>query len=63
MAKEKKRHASVVAKLVDRVTGEHVGFLYEWNTGERQNAWFDEPHVDVVIRELIDEVVPEDEIE
>lgn len=28
-----------VLRILCRATGETVGFLYEWNTGERQPMW------------------------
>ncbi|NVK58337.1 MAG: hypothetical protein HWE26_22345 [Alteromonadaceae bacterium] len=54
MAKTKKKHGEIVGKLVSRETREHVGYLYEWNTGERQNGWFGDPKTDVVIEKLED---------
>ncbi|MDT0684626.1 hypothetical protein RM543_18345 [Roseicyclus sp. F158] len=52
MAKTKKTHGEVVGKIMTREAREHVGYLYEWNTGERQHAWFDEPVTDFVFEEL-----------
>lgn len=54
MAKARKQHGWVVAKIEDRKTGEHVGFIYQWDNGERQNAWFEgaKPQDDVVYKEL-----------
>jgi hypothetical protein len=28
-----------VLRILSRATGETVGYLYEWNTGERQPMW------------------------
>jgi len=32
-------HAHAVNRILDRETGELVGWLYEWNTGERVPRW------------------------
>lgn len=48
----KKERGKVVARIVTRETREHVGYLYEWNTGERQRAWFSQPQSNVVFEDL-----------
>lgn len=40
---ERRLTARAVAQITARATGILVGFLYEWNTGERQVAWLDKP--------------------
>ncbi|RFC61900.1 hypothetical protein DYI37_18930 [Fulvimarina endophytica] len=32
-----------IGRIVSIETGSHVGFLYQWNTGETEEAWFEEP--------------------
>lgn len=40
MHKEAKRlHARAINRILDKQTGELVGWLYEWNTGERVPRW------------------------
>lgn len=55
MAKAKKRCGEIVARIVKRESRDLVGYLYEWNTGERQNGWFNGPVADVVLEELTDD--------
>lgn len=55
MARAKKKRGEVIAKIIDRKTREHVGFLYEWNNGERQNAWFEKAKDDYFFEELPNE--------
>lgn len=38
-APAQKLFASPVQRIRSRATGETVGYLYEWNTGERQPMW------------------------
>ncbi|MGO4915993.1 hypothetical protein [Pseudogemmobacter sp. W21_MBD1_M6] len=49
MTQTKKLYAEAVGKIINRHDREHVGYLYEWNNGELQQAWFDLPRTDVVI--------------
>ncbi|WP_148227732.1 hypothetical protein [Fulvimarina pelagi] len=51
----KKTIGTAVGRIVSNDDGRHVGFVYEWNTGEIQNAWFDEPEDDVVYQMFADE--------
>ena len=41
-------HAHAVNRILDRETGELVGWLYKWNTGELVPRWKDEAKSDVV---------------
>ncbi len=41
-------HAHAVSRILDRETGELVGWLYEWNTGERVPRWKAGVRFDVV---------------
>lgn len=40
--------AGVIATILDRQTQEVVGWLYEWNTGERVPKWKDGKRTDVI---------------
>ncbi len=44
----KRLHACAIGRIFDRETGELVGWLYEWNTGERVPRWKVEARSDVV---------------
>jgi len=41
-------HAHAVNRILDRETGELVGWLYKWNTGELVPRWKDKAKSDVV---------------
>lgn len=41
-------HAHAVNRILDRETGELVGWLYKWNTGELVPRWKDQAKSDVV---------------
>lgn len=41
-------HAHAVNRILDRETGELVGWLYKWNTGELVSRWKDDAKSDVV---------------
>ncbi len=41
-------HAHAVNRILDRETGELVGWLYMWNTGELVPRWKDKAKSDVV---------------
>lgn len=41
-------HAHAVNRILDRKTGELVGWLYKWNTGELVPRWKAEAKSDVV---------------
>ncbi|MDK3073913.1 hypothetical protein QO034_12395 [Sedimentitalea sp. JM2-8] len=41
--------AEAIGKIIDRRGRDHVGYLCEWNNGELQQAWFDQPRTDVVV--------------
>ncbi len=41
-------HATPILRILDRCTGDLVGWVYEWNNGERCNAWMHGKHDDVV---------------
>ena len=45
--REERLHAHAVKRIYDRHTGEHVGWLYEWNTGDLIPRWTAAPHSDV----------------
>ncbi len=40
---EVRLHAQAIARLCRPGSGELVGYLYEWNTGECQPAWIGRP--------------------
>lgn len=40
MKKDPRLSARPVARLVCAETNEPVGYMYEWNNGDRQAAWF-----------------------
>ncbi|RLQ84973.1 hypothetical protein [Notoacmeibacter ruber] len=52
MANEKKSHGAAVARILKRSTREHVGYLYQWNTGEKQDGWFSDTIEDVIYEPL-----------
>ncbi|WP_317054378.1 hypothetical protein [Roseovarius rhodophyticola] len=35
----KRLHARAINRILDKETGDLVGWLYEWNTGERVPRW------------------------
>lgn len=41
-------HAHAVKRILNRQTGEVVGWLYEWNTGEHVPRWKNEAQKDIV---------------
>ena len=47
---EERLFAHAVKRIYDRQTGEHVGWLYEWNNGDLVPRWSAAPHSDVVYR-------------
>ena len=57
MTRTKKLCAEAVGKIIKRHGREHVGYLYRWNNGELQKAWFDRSWADVVI-EMFEGDVP-----
>jgi len=44
----KRLHAHAVKRILDRQSGELVGWLYEWNTGELVPRWKTKVKKDVV---------------
>jgi hypothetical protein len=56
MTQMKKLHAEAVGKIINRHDRKHVGYLYEWNNGELQQAWFGHPRTDVVV-EMFEEAI------
>lgn len=44
--------ASAVARLCKPEDGSLAGYLYEWNTGECEEAWFGEPLTEYKIKPL-----------
>ena len=38
-AGKKRLHATPINRILDRKSREVVGWLYEWNTGERRPMW------------------------
>jgi hypothetical protein len=47
-AEPKRVHARAVKRILDRQSGELVGWLYEWNTGALVPRWKAEAHQDVI---------------
>ena len=45
--------ARAIGRILDRDSGEVVGWLYEWNTGERAQLWRSGKRGDVVYEEMI----------
>lgn len=45
---QKRLHARAVKRILDRQTGELVGWLYEWNTGELVPRWKANAQTDIV---------------
>lgn len=43
MVLKTKLYATAVGKIINRHDREHVGYMYEWNNGELQPAWFGSP--------------------
>ena len=41
--------ASATDRIVDLKTGETVGFVYQWQDGEKQPFWFSEKRKDVIV--------------
>jgi hypothetical protein len=41
-------HARAIKRILDRQTGELVGWLYEWNTGEIVPRWKTNAQTDVI---------------
>ena len=46
--KPKRIHARAIKRILDRETGDLVGWLYEWNTGELVPRWKAEARSDVI---------------
>ena len=44
----KRLHARAINRILDKETGELVGWLYEWNTGERVPRWKANAVADVI---------------
>lgn len=47
-AEPKRVHARAVKRILDRQSGELVGWLYEWNTGALVPRWKTDAHEDVI---------------
>ncbi|MGZ2259943.1 hypothetical protein [Roseobacter sp. A03A-229] len=43
MPDNKRTEAQPIKKIIDRETGAHVGWLYEWNTGDLVPMWCNGP--------------------
>jgi len=46
-AETKRTHARAVKRIFDKTSGDLVGWLYEWNTGEIVPRWKSEVYDDV----------------
>ncbi|MEM7005345.1 MAG: hypothetical protein AAF498_05645 [Pseudomonadota bacterium] len=46
--KPRRLHAKAIKRILDRETGDLVGWLYEWNTGELVPRWKTEAWANVV---------------
>tara|TARA_R110002126_G_C10490653_1_gene504177 strand:+ start:39632 stop:39919 length:288 start_codon:yes stop_codon:yes gene_type:complete len=44
----KRVHARAIKRILDRQSGEVVGWLYEWNTGALVPRWKADAHKDVI---------------
>ncbi len=51
MPRKKRLEAHAVKRILDKETGEVVGWLYQWNTGALVPRWKDGPKTDVVYEE------------
>ena len=47
MPDSRRSEAQPIKKIIDQETGAHVGWLYEWNTGERVPRWKGKAHKDI----------------
>ncbi|MBK0328767.1 hypothetical protein I5535_15865 [Rhodobacteraceae bacterium F11138] len=54
-ADKERLEARAIGRILDRQTREIVGWVYEWNTGERAHLWKNGEREDVVFE---DEVQP-----
>ena len=52
--KEKKLFVDAVAEIIDPVSGQVVGLVYRWNTGERRKRWSG-PKLEVYKLRLVDD--------
>lgn len=50
-----------VLRILSNTSGETVGYLYEWDNGERQPLWLSDPVGDVTCVPLQRAVSPEDD--
>ena len=44
---QRRTHARAIKRIFDKSSGDLVGWLYEWNTGEVVPRWKSEVHKDV----------------
>ena len=47
MPDSRRSEAQPIKKIIDQETGAHVGWLYEWNTGELEPMWCNGPKLNV----------------
>ncbi len=52
---EDRLEAKAIGRILDRQSREVVGWIYEWNTGERGQMWTTSYRDDVVYEEAIDQ--------
>jgi hypothetical protein len=45
---QRRLHARAIKRILDRETGDLVGWLYEWNTGELVPRWKTKAQKDVI---------------
>ena len=48
MPRKQRQEAHAIAQILDRKTGLVIGWLYQWNTGERTPKWKNGVQSDVV---------------
>ncbi len=55
---EERLHAQAVKRMYDRQSGEQVGWLYEWNTGDLEPMWCSGPKLNVRYEDIPPEEMP-----
>lgn len=58
----RKLFCDVEAEIVDPVSGQVVGLVYRWNTGERRKRWSG-PKLDIYKLRLIDDLAGQHHVE
>ena len=60
MPDNKRSEAQPIKKIIDQKTGAHVGWLYEWNTGDLEPMWCNGPRTNVRYEDIPPGEMPQD---